>query len=56
MEIGTALLGILFSFVIGAIFGGMAAFLWRRMIINRQIRIAERKAAKEEGGYNQNEY
>ncbi len=39
-------LAIGFSFVIGVIFGGMAAFLSRRMMINRQIRIAERKAAR----------
>jgi ribonuclease Y len=39
-------LGIFFSFVIGVIFGGMAAFLSRRVMFNRQIRIAERKAAK----------
>jgi ribonuclease Y len=46
MGIGTALLAIFFSFVIGVIFGGMAAFLSRRVLINRQIRIAERKAAR----------
>jgi ribonuclease Y len=39
-------LAIFFSFVIGVIFGGMAAFLARRGMVNRQIRIAERKAAK----------
>jgi len=39
-------LAIAFSFLIGAIFGGMAAFLSRRVLINRQIRIAERKAAR----------
>jgi len=39
-------LAIFFSFVIGLIFGGMAAFLSRRMVFNRQLRIAERKAAK----------
>jgi ribonuclease Y len=39
-------LAIAFSFLIGVIFGGMAAFLSRRLIINRQIRIAERKAAR----------
>jgi len=41
-----SVLGIFFSFVIGVIFGGMAAFLSRRVMFNRQIRIAERKAAK----------
>ena len=39
-------LAIAFSFLIGAIFGGMAAFLSRRVMINRQMRIAERKAAR----------
>jgi len=39
-------LAIFFSFVIGVIFGGMAAFLSRRVMFNRQIRIAERKAAR----------
>jgi len=39
-------LAIFFSFAIGTVFGGMAAFLSRRMLINRQLRIAERKAAR----------
>jgi len=39
-------LTVFFSFIIGVIFGGMAAFLSRRMLINRQMRIAERKAAR----------
>ena len=39
-------LAIFFSFVIGIIFGGMAALLSRRVMVNRQIRIAERKAAR----------
>jgi ribonuclease Y len=39
-------IALFFSFVIGLIFGGMGAFLSRRMIFNRQIRLAERKAAK----------
>ncbi|HEY82144.1 MAG TPA: ribonuclease Y [Dehalococcoidia bacterium] len=39
-------IAIFFAFVIGAVFGGMAAFLFRRIMFNRQIRIAERKAAK----------
>ena len=46
MSITLALLAILFSFVIGAIFGGMVLLLSRRIIFNRQLRIAERKAAK----------
>ncbi len=33
-------------FVIGVIFGGMAVFFFRRMVINRQLRIAQRKAAR----------
>lgn len=46
MTVGVALLAIFFSFIIGVVFGGMAAFLSRRIMFNRQIRIAERKAAK----------
>ncbi len=42
----TEILAIFFSFVIGAIFGGMAIFLSRSMLANHQIRIAQRKAAK----------
>ena len=40
------ILAIFFAFVIGAVFGTMAAFIFRRVMFNRQIRIAERKAAK----------
>ncbi len=40
------LVAIFFIFIIGAVLGGMAAFLSRRLIFNRQLRIAERKAAK----------
>jgi len=40
------ILAFFFSFVIGVIFGGMAAFLSRRFRINRQMRIAEKKAAR----------
>jgi len=39
-------LAIFFSFVIGVIFGGMAMLLSRGMMANRQIRIAQKKAAK----------
>ena len=39
-------LAIFFSFIIGITFGGMAVFLGRRMVINRQFRIAQRKANK----------
>ncbi len=41
-----AVLGIFFGFVIGVVFGGMGTFLFRRMLVNRQLRIAQRKAAK----------
>ena len=40
------ILVILFSFIIGVIFGGMAAFLSRRVMFNRQMRIAERKTSR----------
>jgi len=33
-------------FVIGVILGGGAVFLFRRMVINRQLRVAQRKAAR----------
>jgi ribonucrease Y len=46
MSITLALLAIFFSFAIGVIFGGMLLLLSRRIIFNRQLRIAERKAAK----------
>ena len=39
-------LAIFFAFVIGVVFGVMAALISRRVIFNRQIRIAERKGAK----------
>jgi ribonucrease Y len=39
-------IALFFSFIIGLILGGMAAFLSRRLMFNRQLRIAERKAAK----------
>ena len=50
MSIGIALLAIFFSFIIGVVFGGMALFVSRRFMFNRQIRIAERKAAKTVAG------
>jgi len=47
MEIDViVVLSIFFAFVIGVVFGGMAAFISRRFMFNRQIRIAERKAAR----------
>jgi ribonuclease Y len=39
-------IALFFSFVIGLIFGGAAAFLSRRFMFNRQLRLAERKAAR----------
>ena len=48
MEVGTVT-AFLFSFsvlIIGVILGGAVTFLSRRMLINRQMRIAERKAAR----------
>ena len=39
-------LAIFFSFIIGAIFGGMATFLYRGAMLRRQMRIAERRAAR----------
>ncbi len=47
MVLGTIeLVALFFIFIIGIVLGGMAAFLSRRLIFNRQLRIAERKAAK----------
>jgi len=46
MNIVTFGLVILAIFVIGTVFGAMAAFLSRRVIIGRQMRSAERKAAR----------
>ncbi len=40
------LVALFFILIIGVVLGGMAAFLSRRLIFNRQLRIAERKAAK----------
>jgi len=34
------------SFIIGVVLGGMAAFLTRRLMMDRQMRIAQRKAAR----------
>jgi ribonuclease Y len=39
-------LAIGFAFIIGLILGGVGLFLLRRVLFNRQIRIAERKAVK----------
>jgi len=43
---GIVYIAIFFAFIIGLIFGGAAAFLSRRIIFNRQLRLAERKAAR----------
>ena len=43
---GIEYIAVLMSFIIGVIGGGAAAFLWRRMVFNRQLRVAERKAAR----------
>ncbi|MCD6299699.1 MAG: ribonuclease Y [Dehalococcoidales bacterium] len=40
------ILTVFFSFIIGVVFGGMAAFLLARVWISRRIHIAERKAAR----------
>jgi ribonuclease Y len=34
------------SFIIGTVLGGAIVFFWRRMAINRQLRTAQRKAAR----------
>ncbi len=41
-----SVLALFFRFIIVIIFGSMSTFLSRRMLINRQLRIAERKAAR----------
>ena len=41
-----AYIAIFFSFIIGLIFGGIAAFMARRLVFNRQLRVAERRAAR----------
>ena len=39
-------IALFFSLIIGAIGGALAAFFSRRIVFNRQLRIAERKAAR----------
>jgi ribonucrease Y len=46
MSVVTGILGIFFSFVIGVVFGGMALFFFRRVLVTRQLRIAQRKAGR----------
>ncbi len=41
-----AILAIFFAFIIGAVFGAMAAFLSRGLFANRQIRAAQKRAAR----------
>lgn len=54
MELGVGpILAVFFSFVIGVVFGGMAIFLFRRFAVNRQIRLAQRKASKIEAEANE---
>jgi len=46
-EFGTpVILAIFFSFVIGVVFGGMAIFISRGMLVGRQLRIAQKQATK----------
>jgi len=48
-----SILAVFFSFVIGVVFGGMAIFLFRRFSVNRQIRLAQRRASKIEAEANE---
>jgi ribonuclease Y len=43
---GIVYIALFFSFIIGLVFGGLAAFLSRRIMFNRQLRLAERRAAR----------
>ena len=46
VDVGVILAIFSAAFIVGVAFGGMAAILYRRAMFNRQLRIAERKAAK----------
>jgi len=46
MEQGLIYVALVSIFVIGIILGGAIVFFFRRMVINRQLRIAQRKAAR----------
>lgn len=46
METGLTYIAIAFSFIIGLVFGIVGLFIFRRVLFDRQIRIAERKAVK----------
>jgi ribonucrease Y len=43
---GIYYIAILFAFLIGCILGGIVLFIWWRVKVSRQLRFAERKAAK----------
>jgi ribonuclease Y len=46
VDAALTILAIIFSFIIGLIAGVIGLFLFRRVLFNRQLRIAERKAVK----------
>jgi ribonuclease Y len=46
VDAAITIIAIIFAFIIGLIAGGLGFFIARRVVFNRQIRIAERKAAK----------
>jgi ribonucrease Y len=46
VDAAITIIAIIFSFIIGLIAGGLSFFIIRRVVFNRQIRIAERKSAK----------
>jgi ribonuclease Y len=46
VDAAITIIAIIFAFIIGLIAGGLGFFVARRVVFNRQIRIAERKAAK----------
>jgi ribonuclease Y len=46
VETGLTYIAIAFSFIIGLVFGIVGLFIFRRVLFDRQIRIAERKAVK----------
>jgi ribonucrease Y len=46
VDAAITILAIIFSFIIGLILGVIGLFIFRRVLFNRQLRIAERKAVK----------
>ncbi len=46
MDAAITIIAIIFASIIGLIAGALGFFMFRRVVFNRQIRIAERKAAK----------